>query len=207
MYQFVTVNYFDNTRLSLPTNNDVYIDMLENEIERNQEPYLISLLGEKMAQDFIYGIREVSSSHFTADGNWLNLLFGKKNNSNQSYYNSWYGFSNHLVISDIGSTRMVSPYANYIYYKLLDDRNTFTTSVGEVVANSENAKFASQYEKMRKAWNDMCDLHLRMHNFIMDNITDYPDYIGLTYSPIDIPNNVAISDNQNLFKKINLLSI
>ena len=57
------------------------------------------------------------------------------------------------------------------------------------------------------------------HNFIMENIVDYPSYIGVTYPPIENINlNTSIfrklefmprieSENQNYFIKKNILSI
>ena len=220
MFQFINESYFDSQLLQLPVTNDVIVTILREEIERNQEDYLYLILGEKMAQDFIYGIRNVSNDAYSADGKWLNLLFGKKNNANQQYYNNWFGFSNHQTIDNVGSTRRRSPFANYLYYNYVQSKLSVTTGIGEVLPKFENGTNMPSYDKMLRVWNDMVDLHLRMHAFIMSNIYDYPDYIGITYPPKNAPyelvgtlvdrvviDSSATQPNQNLMTKINLLSI
>ena len=220
MYQFINETYFDNHLLQLPVTNEVIVTIIREEIDRMQEDYLYTLLGEKMAQDFIYGIRNVNNDSYSADGKWLNLLFGKKNNANQQYYYNWFGFSNHKAIDNVGSTRRRSPFANYLYYHYVQSKLSTSTGVGESAPKFENAINVTSYDKLIRAWNDMVLLHLRMHEFIMNNIADYPDYIGIQYPPKQQPyvtNGMLVdrviidssitTPNQNLMKKINLLSI
>jgi hypothetical protein len=90
---------------------------------------------------------------------------------------------------------------------------------GEARANHENATNISSYDKLQRAYNKMVDLNYTLHNFIMANVEDYPNYIGIEYPPIERPhirfgtfnnfitNPTIQNDNQNLFVKINQLSI
>ena len=222
MFQFINNSYFDKLNLTLPnTSSSGDGEVLRLLIDDEQINYLTIMLGTDLATLFIDGITQVTNSSLgTTNIKWLNLLFGKKG-VNNTYSNDWLGFSNHHVYvpANIGSTRKISPYANYIYNKMIESKITTTFGQGEAQPNFENSTLSNPYVKLMRSWNDMVKYHFQMHNFIMENIVDYPSYIGVTYPPIENINlNTSIfrklefmprieSENQNYFIKKNILSI
>lgn len=222
MFQFINNSYFDKLNLTLPnTSSSGDGEVLRLLIDDEQINYLTIMLGTDLATLFIDGITQVTNSSLgTTNIKWLNLLFGKKG-VNNTYSNDWLGFSNHHVYipANIGSTRKISPYANYIYNKMIESKITTTFGQGEAQPNFENSTLSNPYIKLMRSWNDMVKYHFQMHNFIMENIVDYPSYIGVTYPPIENINlNTSIfrklefmprieSENQNYFIKKNILSI
>ena len=222
MFQFINNSYFDKLNLTLPnTSSSGDGEVLRLLIDDEQINYLTIMLGTDLATLFIDGITQVTNSSLgTTNIKWLNLLFGKKG-INNTYSNDWLGFSNHHVYipANIGSTRKISPYANYIYNKMIESKITTTFGQGEAQPNFENSSLSNPYIKLMRSWNDMVKYHFQMHNFIMENIVDYPSYIGVTYPPIENINlNTSIfrklefmprieSENQNYFIKKNILSI
>ena len=222
MFQFINNSYFDKLNLTLPnTSSSGDGEVLRLLIDDEQINYLTIMLGTDLATLFIDGITQVTNSSLgTTNIKWLNLLFGKKG-INNTYSNDWLGFSNHHVYipANIGSTRKISPYANYIYNKMIESKITTTFGQGEAQPNFENSTLSNPYIKLMRSWNDMVKYHFQMHNFIMENIVDYPSYIGVTYPPIENINlNTSIfrklefmprieSENQNYFIKKNILSI
>lgn len=222
MFQFINNSYFDKLRLTLPNTSVAYEgEVLRLLIEDEQINYLQIMLGSELTALFINGITQVTNSSLgTTDVKWLNLLFGKKD-VNNGYENDWLGFSNHYVYvsNAIGNTRRISPYANYIYKMMIESKITTTFGQGEAQPNFENSTLSIPYIKLMRSWNDMVKYHYQMHNFIMDNIIDYPSYIGVTYPPleeINLHNSIfdrlgymprIESENQNYFIKKNILSI
>jgi len=220
MFQFINNSYFDKLRLTLPnTSSSGEGEVLRLLIDDEQINYLQIILGSELATLFINGITTVTEGSVgSTDAKWLNLLFGKKA-VDGSFLNDWLGFSNHRVIGAIGNTRRISPYANYIYKMMIESKITTTFGQGEAQPNFENSTLSIPYIKLMRSWNDMVKYHYQMHNFIMDNIVDYPSYIGVTYPPLEevnLHNSIfdrlgfmprIESENQNYFIKKNILSI
>jgi len=221
MFQFINNSYFDKLKLTLPnTSSSGEGEVLRLLISDEQINYLQIMLGTELATLFIDGITQVTDSTLgNTAGKWLNLLFGEKDVNNG--YNSWLGFSNHhvYVANSTGNTRRISPYANYIYNIMIESKITTTFGQGEAQPNFENSTLSNPYIKLMRSWNDMVKYHYQMHNFIMENISDYPSYIGIKYPPIENINlhNTIFdrlhfmprieSANQNYFIKKNILSI
>jgi hypothetical protein len=222
MFQFINNSYFDKLKLTLPnTSSSGEGEVLRLLIDDEQINYLTIMLGTELATLFIDGITQVTNTTLgNTNAKWLNLLFGKKG-VNNTYSNDWLGFSNHYVYvsASIGSTRRISPYANYIYNMMIESKITTTFGQGEAQPNFENSTLSNPYIKLMRSWNDMVKYHYQMHNFIMENISDYPSYVGVEYPPIDNINlhNTIFdrlhfmprieSENQNYFIKKNILSI
>jgi hypothetical protein len=221
MFQFINNSYFDKLKLTLPnTSSSGEGEVLRSLSSDEQINYITIMLGSELATLFINGISTVTDMSIgTTDAKWLNLLFGKKD-VNNSYANDWLGFSNHKVYNpSVGNTRKISPYANYVYNIMIESKITTTFGQGEAQPNFENSTLSNPYVKLMRSWNDMVKYHYQMHNFIMDNISDYPTYIGVKYPPIE---NINLhgsifrklgfmprieSENQNYFFKKNILSI
>jgi hypothetical protein len=220
MFQFINNSYFDKLKLTLPNTSSSHDgEVLRLLIEDEQINYLQIILGSELTSLFINGIATVTENSVgTTDAKWLNLLFGKKD-TNNGYENDWLGFSNHYIYGAIGSTRKTSPYANYIYKMMLESKITTTFGQGEARPNFENSTLSIPYYKLMRSWNDMAKYHYQMHKFIIDNIVDYPSYIGVTYPPLEevnLHNSIfdrlsfmprIESENQNYFIKKNILSI
>ena len=136
----------------------IYIDDFEAQ-------YLSEILGYKMAKDFLTAI-----ALNPASGVWFDLWKGAEFTDSLGRLNKWVGFRNsdsELAI------------ANFIYCKYIEQMQTQSTGVGEKATNSTNAVSATPIQKVCNAWNRMVDLNCILHEFIMANETDYPDYIGL----------------------------
>jgi hypothetical protein len=222
MFQFINNSYFDKLKLTLPnTSSSGDGEVLRLLIDDEQINYLTIMLGTELATLFIDGITQVTNTTLgNTNAKWLNLLFGKKG-VNNTYSNDWLGFSNHhvYVSASVGSTRRISPYANYIYNMMIESKITTTFGQGEAQPNFENSTLSNPYIKLMRSWNDMVKYHYQMHNFIMENISDYPSYVGVEYPPIqniNLHNTIfdrlhfmprIESENQNYFIKKNILSI
>jgi hypothetical protein len=221
MFQFINNYYFDKLKLTLPNTSQFYDgEVLRLLIQDEQINYLQIILGSELATSFINGIIQVTNvSLGTTDAKWLNLLFGKKD-INNAYSNDWLGFSNHKIYnSSVGNDTRISPYANYIYKMMIESKITTTFGQGEAQPNFENSTLSIPYIKLMRSWNDMVKYHYQMHNFIMENISDYPSYVGVEYPPIqniNLHNTIfdrlhfmprIESENQNYFIKKNILSI
>jgi hypothetical protein len=87
--------------------------------------------------------------------------------------NRWQGFI----------TAGMNPIANYIYCKYLEETEVAVTGVGTRKANSENMVLASPLPKMQRAWNEMVEWLWIMDDFLRQNESSYPDYIGIQYAP------------------------
>ena len=55
--------------------------------------------------------------------------------------------------------------------------------VGESTTNIENGTRVSPNVKMVTAWNEMVKFNLDLHEYLYANRDDFPDYIGINYTP------------------------
>ena len=77
-----------------------------------------------------------------------------------------------------------SPIANYIYYKVMEYNASQTQGVGETMSAVENGTRAVPKVKMVAAWNQMVEWNYHLHRYLYENRATFPDYIGLTYTPV-----------------------
>lgn len=90
---------------------------------------------------------------------------------------------------------MFSPIANYCYWHIMRKRVSHTAGIGEVKNQPENATLVSGVSKATEAWNEMVDLNILLNDFIIQNESDYPDYVQI----VDL--------NYELFSYINSMNI
>ena len=161
-----------------------------------EDKFLTDVLGYKMSKDFTTAIAANPTS-----GVWFDLWKGAEFTDSLGRLNLWPGFRN---------TAHQLSIANFIYTKYIEATQTNTTGIGEKATNATNAVTTTPIEKVCRAWNKMVDLNYILHDFILANISDYPDYIGINgFSPIDYVagNYEDRIGNRNYFIKRNVLGI
>jgi hypothetical protein len=114
--------------------------------------YLVRLFGEELTQTLLEELDKPSPAQI-----WLDLK--------------------DKLLLQTGSHKS-SPIANYVYYWLMRDARTKTTMAGEADPTFDNAENASDRYKLVKAWNDMADMTIRVHQWFCRNIEHYQEYLG-----------------------------
>lgn len=134
-------------------------------ITDNEETFLTEILGYAMAKVAIPAFAVPPTT-----GIWYDLLYGAEFTDKHGRLNKWCGFRNTVQKLSI---------ANYIYCKYIESfQNGRLTSMGFKKAKTENAFDASPISEICKAWNEMVDLNFIMDDFLVQNASSYPDYIG-----------------------------
>lgn len=104
----------------------------------------------------------------------------------------WTALKNKIYQVDTQNGVYLSPAANYIYYHVMRDQITMTTSVGEVKPGKDAARPVSNTSKMVLAWNNMADKAEKIWEWLEENIDTYD-----TFDPYQ----------ENPFEKINIWNI
>lgn len=165
-------------------NLDLHINTYESE-------FLTEFFGYRMYADLLSNI-----SSNPASGIWFDLWKGADFVDSNGLANYWTG----LVGDTIGENYKFSPIANYVYWHRMRQRSSQTVGIGEVVSLSENSMPISPADKMVRAWNKMVQWNWILHDFILNNKEDYPNYIGLKFPPLSNPRiGAALNGNQRLF--------
>lgn len=71
----------------------------------------------------------------------------------------------------------VSPIANYVYYKYMEDSTTDNTLVGVVTGVVDNNTKVAPMRKMLDAWNAMVEMNIGLRRFLDANKTVYPEWV------------------------------
>lgn len=119
-------------------------------IEKYESEYLDTLLGEKLKNNFIYGINEDTPLKI-----WIDL-------KGKIYYKQ----------GDIP----FSPAANYVWYWVRRCARTQTTVQGEKVGDMSYASTAEDSDKLCRVWNEMCDKSEVIICYLRDNWDKYKEY-------------------------------
>lgn len=119
---------------------------IELYIQTEEPAFLKKVLGEELFEAFMSGLEEDP-----IPAEWIDLRD---------------------ILVD--SVTKVSPVANYVYVKLLEDSVTKTTGIGELLPTGENGLKASPVQKIVQAWNKMVDMVCANHSKI--RALDLPDY-------------------------------
>ena len=142
----------------------------------DQEPkFLECLFGYAMYKDYSEALVEYAEVIDTLPEKWKAIRVGSEYTSVNGVLRKWKGFVN---------TEKNSPIANYVYVQLLSHRAASLTGIGTKGTASENSVAVSPIHKQVPAWNSMVDMNIELHNFILANKEDYPNYIGLLTNPI-----------------------
>jgi len=152
-------------------------------IAKYEPQFLTNVLGFALYELFLANIDEGS-------GVYHDLLVGADFTDKLGRANHWQGLNN----------AGFNPIANFIYYKVMNEKFSNTMGIGERRANAENMGNGSPLSKMVSAWNEMVEWLWIMDDFLRQNSTDYPDYIGIDYPPFDksyYPSNTAVNEAAN----------
>ena len=125
-----------------PTSNAI-VSRIDWFIQRYEEEYLRKLLGERLYNDFL------SNGETSAD---------------------WGEFKKLLVKDD--SVAKVSPIANYVYFFMVRDSQSFATINGVKRDGDEN--LVSPRQKMVDAWNDMVYYNRKLYAWLCKTFKTVP---------------------------------
>jgi len=157
----IDASYF-HSRLFLPQVNDVISrDDVRNFITRYEDEFLQKALGYELYQAFKSGIEAP-----TPDQKWVDIKEGKEFTW-YGYMFKWTGFVNDAKLS---------PIANYVYFKYMEDKASDITLVGAVVPNTDNGYRESGRFKMVDAWNEMVKLNENLLRFLYANTDIYTEW-------------------------------
>jgi hypothetical protein len=145
-------------------------------VTKYEKQYLEAILGYETAKDFLAAIAGVPTS-----GIWFDLWKGSEFTAADGTLQKWKGFAN---------SEYVSPIANYCYWHIMRKRVSHTAGIGEVKNQPENATHISVVAKASEAWNEMVEMNNILNDFIIQNQSDYPDYLGITHSNYELFNYV-----------------
>lgn len=163
------------------------LSYLESMISRHESQFLSEVLGYELAQLLIEDQDVVSPP----TGVYYDLLHGKEFTDSLGRLNKWEG-----LLSDV-----YNPIAYYIYCLILHDSHSVFTGIGVTRGKSENVDMYSPHERYTYSWNKMVDINCVLHDFLTQNIDDYPSYTGVT-GPRDLS-----WGNRKYFTKQNMLGI
>lgn len=135
-------------------------------IDKYEPKFLTAILGYKTAKDLF-----TDWDANAASGKWFNLWNGVEYTDKHGRLNKWPGFL------DVG----YSAIAFYIYTRWMKDVQSNTGTTGEVRSVVVGADPVSAADKVSNAWNQMCELLYVLDDYLVQNASDYPDYIGATY--------------------------
>lgn len=180
-YEFFTGKFLlPNSAPTLPEGVE-----LQAFIETYEANYLGEVLGYELAKLVVAAI----TPPLATSGVIYDLINGKEFTDRYGRANKWPGLAD----------RQLSPIAAFVYCQMLENRRTQTTGVGEKQATAENMATAFDTQKFVTAWNGMVDMNLVLDDFLTQNATDYPTYIGI-YGSVSY-------GNRKFFTKTNLLGI
>lgn len=150
--------------------------------------YLKTILGYSLYTLFEANIDESS-------GIYYDLLNGATYTDLRGLTQEWQGFNKIYY----------SPIANYVYCESLKDSERSNLAIGTMRPNAENMVLSSAGIDVARAWNEMVDFNLRLHDFLYANSSSYRTYIGLQFLPpqrtgYSIPI-TSLQENQYLFIK------
>lgn len=150
-----------NTSISYPEGQT-----LATFIDRYERDYMIKFFGYDLGTAVIANIGSV-----TPNADLDRIIDGDTYTDSQGVTQEWVGFSNSLL---------QSPIANYIYCKVMKNRDSSTTGVGEFFPETDNGIRTDAGPKLVTAWNQMVEWNLQLHYFLKANetVAAYADYIG-----------------------------
>jgi hypothetical protein len=140
-------------------------DVLNNFIAKYETEFLKDIFGYSLWKAYDTGINDVAPL-----AKWTALRDGVEYTNLAGYPDKWRGLRFTEPVKG-------SLFANYIFYKWNKDRVTFSTPIGEVKPEADNAMVMSPIIKMVKAWNEMIDFLREMMDFLdAKMMTDYPEW-------------------------------
>lgn len=138
------------------------IGTIQGFINKYEPDFLNKALGYNLAKAYLVGIAEM-----TPDQKWKDIRDGAEY-TNGTNSNKWMGLQN--------STTKLSPIANYVYCKFMDDKATDNTLVGVSKPKQSNATREDGETKNVKAWNEMVGWLHNLREFLYYNRETYPEW-------------------------------
>lgn len=139
----------------------------------------ISSAGDRIiftpSPDFDGSIDDVSLKQLSTEQRWLDLLDGKEFEYGGRNY-SWNGCE---------PTDKLTPIANYVYYKYMEEKASDNTLVGTATGAVDNNTRVNPIVKMVDAWNGMVEMNKTLWYFLKANQDVYPEWSGYSYSTWD----------------------
>lgn len=130
-------------------------------IDSREDELLLKLLGYELYKAYKAGVTGSTQKY-------LDIRDGKEYTDTSGNLTKWVGLK-----FAIGNAKK-SLIANYVYYHYLADNASFTTGSGE--KKTDLAINVSPEMKMIRAWNEMVNWNIDLHQFLMANISTYPEY-------------------------------
>lgn len=158
---------------------------LELYIAKYEPKLLAEILGYELAVRVIKSFDDAETQ-----GDSFDIWNGKEFTDKHGRLNKWPGFR----------SAGYNPIAFFVYCKWKKDNVSYTSSTGEKRGKSTNADNTETNTKIRNAWNQMVDLLLILDDFLVQNISKYPKYVGRSTSIEDY-------GNKAYYTKRNALSI
>jgi len=156
-------------------------------IDQYERLALINLLGYPLYKDLIAN---------PTDTRWVRLIEGHE------YEIDYHGATTTVKWNGLTNTELRSLIAYFVFYYYLKFHATFTSSRGELLANSENAKAFNPGQAMNNAYNFAIDLYGKpnddlvnptAYNFLYHFKDDETDgYDGWIFTPLDRQNTFGI---------------
>jgi hypothetical protein len=130
-------------------------------IDSREDELLLKLLGYELYKAYKAGVIATTQKY-------IDIRDGKEYTDRNGNLTKWVGLK-----FAIGTAKK-SLIANYVYWHYLTDNASFTTGSGE--KKTDLAINVSPDMKMIRAWNEMVNWNIELHEFLMTKISDYPEY-------------------------------
>lgn len=164
----IDATYFSGNKINLPQiGNADGLNNVNQFIDTYEPDYLKKALGYDLWKAFTDGLEGSGDP----EQKWADLLDGVDFTYNSKSYR-WEGFRNE---------QRISPIANYVYYRYMEDDASNTTLVGGVASVTDNNIRVNSVAKMISAWNEMVKLNKTLWHYL--NVTGdvYPEWSDYGY--------------------------
>lgn len=184
-------SYFVGER-DIPNTVSLDVDsLLENLSNIHERDFLIKALGYGLFIPFIEDLKTGTPAQRTMD-----ILFGQNYIALNGLPTRWDGLvavtaeikDDPLEMTiegvdlsfDVSSAtllpELVSPLADYIYYRWLRQNSSLTTDLGQMKADSQNSTRVSPRYVQTQAWNSMVERTVKLKEFLYINLATYPEF-------------------------------
>lgn len=161
MANVITYEYFRGS-LNLPqTISAEGQGLLTQFITQYEDELLEKALGRELGLAF-------KANLASADPIWVALRDGVNFTNSRGQLDRWVGFKD--------DTNKLSPIANYVFYKFVEDGITQAATSGVVITKAENADPVYPQLKLQEAWNRMAEMLRKLHDYLLLNREDYPAF-------------------------------
>lgn len=165
----IDYTYFQKGAIAIPNLKDENLANLNSYIDIYEDVYFNKMLGIELKNEFLTGLEAA-----TPEQRWLDLRDGVEYVVDDKTY-QWIGFIN---------IAKLSPIANYVFCKLIQDEQTRNTGLGEVNPTTENGSVVFPYRRMGLVWSQMAEWNRSLFHFLNENEADYEAWVKDVYSSL-----------------------